>query len=215
MQRTAFFPARQRKSDGRRDPARWRSREPGSVPRWLSSRARGRPDAGAARRRGRDGCSPPRRRRRWPAGNSWRRAASPGPWDCSRAAAGRQRLPPEHVQGGAGEASGIEGVDEIVFDQVLAARHVDHAGAVRQLGEGGGIQDADGLGGERQQAARISACRSAPSLRPAVTTPSSASRCGSSLEPESRGPPPPRRRGPELAEPHDADPPVGGLGGKA
>ena len=67
-------------------------------------------------------------------------------------AAGRQRLLAEHVQRGAAEMAGVERLDQVVLDQVLAARDVDHAGAVRQLGEGGGIQDADGLRGERQQA---------------------------------------------------------------
>ena len=67
-------------------------------------------------------------------------------------AAGRQRLVAEDVQRGAAEMPAIERREQVPLDQMRAARDVDHARAVRQAREGLGIQDAAGLGRERQQA---------------------------------------------------------------
>ena len=58
----------------------------------------------------------------------------------------------DHVQRGVGELAGVERVEQVRLDQVAAAADVDEAGAARQPGEQAGVQDALGLGGERQQA---------------------------------------------------------------
>jgi hypothetical protein len=113
---------------------------------------------------------------------------------------------------------GIERLDEIVFHQVLAARHVDHVGAVRQLGEGGGIQDAHGVAGERQQAHQdVRAVQEGVQLAAAGVADHAIERLGAAAPAqhlEAVGYQLSRRRGAELAKPHDADPPLGGLGWK-
>ena len=55
----------------------------------------------------------------------------------------------EDVEGGGGELAPIEGWDQVVLDEVAAAAGVDEAGAAGQGGEGAGVEDAFGFGGQR------------------------------------------------------------------
>lgn len=66
--------------------------------------------------------------------------------------AGRQRLGAEDVERGASEAARVEQRQQVLLDQVRAARHVDEVAARLQLGERVAVEDVLGVGRQRQQA---------------------------------------------------------------
>src|SRR3546814_19532293 len=57
-----------------------------------------------------------------------------------------------HVEGGTAELPGVQRRDEVVLHQVLAAPGIDEAGSPGELREQAPVQDAGGLGRQRQQA---------------------------------------------------------------
>ena len=65
---------------------------------------------------------------------------------------GGQRLAPLHVERGAAQMARAHRRDQVGLDDVRAARDVDDVGAARHQRERAGVEDAFGLGGERQRA---------------------------------------------------------------
>ena len=63
-----------------------------------------------------------------------------------------QGLFAEHIEGGPGEVAGVQGLDQVVLGQVAAARGIDHEGACGQGGEHFCVEDALGIGRQRQKA---------------------------------------------------------------
>ena len=62
-----------------------------------------------------------------------------------------QRFLTENIEQGAGKLTGIDGRHQILFDQMIAARHIDKKGSGWQLLEQLDIKKIAGLGGERQE----------------------------------------------------------------
>lgn len=64
----------------------------------------------------------------------------------------RRWLVLQHVEYGGAELAAVERVQQVGFDQMLAAAHIDQRRAGRQLREQGAVEDALGLLGQRQDA---------------------------------------------------------------
>jgi hypothetical protein len=63
----------------------------------------------------------------------------------------RQGLLPKHIQQGPGEMTAVESGEQVLLNQMTAARHIDQVSADRQTHQGLTIENVFGLRRERQQ----------------------------------------------------------------